>query len=494
MENSRNSGNVLAIIASENVASGSVQICGNIAGVAISNALAGEAVAISTVGVYELPKEIGEAFTTGQKLYLNPSDLKLSNHKSPIFAGHAWQASASEAQTGFVRLSYFGNPELKNAVFVESRLDFPEPVMGVIPIAEGKTYIITADVDLEGDRIECQGAAAIFGLNSETCFLRSTGLGSGLPLITSNYSLPIQNLSITADWAIDLDGDGTGAAIDWKALNFVDCQRVGTVKNVANFIYESSALLNSAGLKLDRNIGTIGIETCLFQGNGLATDILIISDTCIIGRRFRVIFSSFVSFGAQTSAINFSSLATVPNDSYILFKCNFSGGATYLQGVQALDNKANFDGNKGIENSGSIFSFYMADNATPTPIGTDGVYTKVLGTTSAGPINQRFILANNRATNAGELSGFYKVAGTVSMTSGNNNQLGVRIAFNGVTLESSQSKTTANGSGRAENLTFFGLVEITGGAPDYIEIFTTNYTATNAVTVTDLNVIGERLN
>jgi predicted RecA/RadA family phage recombinase len=494
MKNSVNKGNGLAIIATKNVNSGDIIVSGKIVGVAVFDALQGEPVEVSTVGVYEVTKELGETFTAGQRLYLNPSDLKLSNHKSPLFAGHAWEASASEAETALVRLSYAGNLELENAVFVDSALDFPEPVAGVIPIAAGKTYIITSDVDLGGNRIECQGVAAIFGLNSETCFLSSTGLGAGFPLIASNYSLPIQNLSITADWAIDLDGDGTGAAIDWKALNFVDCPRVGTVKNVTNFIYESSALLNSAGFELDGAIGTIGIETCLFSGNGSATDILKIADTCVILRRFRCIFSSFISFGAQTAAINFSSSATVPNDSYILFKCNFSGGSIYLVGVSALDNKANFDGNKGIENSGSIFSYYMADNATPTPIGTAGVYTKILGTTIAGPINQRFGLVNNRATNAGELSGFYKVAGTVSMISGNNNQLGARVAFNGVTLESSQSKTTANGSGRAENLTFFGLVEITGGAPDYIEIFATNYTTTNAVTVTDLNVIGERLN
>lgn len=381
-------------------------------------------------------------------------------------------------------------------VWVSHKAHLPLPINGVITLLANYTYFFTSTVDLEGNRLVCGENTTIIGTSSENARVKSTGL-TNQALITSYYSLPIRHITFEANIVLDLNGAGannelsyTTKAIDWYAVNFTDCQTIGTVKNYNNFIVSGCAFINSQGLFFDGNISTIGFEQTLFdcRTNGTIISIL---QTAIINRRFRIAYCAFVILAGETG-INFSTLANVPVESYILDTVNFSGGGTYLAGVQYNDNKALFTSSKGINNSATFANYYMTNNVLSTAIEIQNTFYKILGTTSAGNIVEKFELANNKGTYIGALSSYFKVTATVSCNAGTAQLILIRVAKNGVTIPSSESQATMSGNGRSENIVCQAVVQL--NTNDYIEIFCTNSSNNTSVLVTELNTIIEKLN
>lgn len=372
-------------------------------------------------------------------------------------------------------------------VFVSSKDDLPTAVGGVITLADNVTYFFTTMVDLTGDRLVCGENTTLLGGSSENCRIKSTGL-TGTALITSNYSLPIRNITIEADVALNLDGTGNAtAALDWFGVNFTDCNTVGTIKTYSNFIMQDSAFLNAGGLTFDGTIGTIGMTQCLFDCNGTNT-VFILPATLTVTRRFRIIYSSFVVTAGQTG-INVNVSATIPTESYILDTVNFAGGGTYLTGVTHTSNDALFINCVNITNTAVNGQLYMQSNATATVISNTNDFVKVAGTTTPSSDNAKFSHSNNRLTCDAVISRKYLIQCTLSFTSGNANvcefgfydsQLaGIRIP--------SRTKSTANAAGRAENVVFSCVVTMKAG--DYLEIHARNTSAATNITVDQMNFV-----
>jgi hypothetical protein len=371
-------------------------------------------------------------------------------------------------------------------VFVSSKDDLPAAVTGVITLLDNVTYFFTTEVDLLGDRLVCGENTTILGGSSENCRIKSTGL-TGTALITSVYSLPIRNITIEADVALNLDGDGVTTALDWFGVNFTDCNTVGTIKDYSNFIMADSAFLNSGGLTFDGTIGTIGASQCLFDINGTNTGIIIPS-TCTITRRFRIIYSSFIVTAGQTG-INVDPLATIPTESYILDTVNFGGGGTYLTGVTHTSNDALFTSCTNITNTAVNGQLYMQGNATATTISDTVTFVKVAGTTTASSDNSKFSHSDNRLTCDAVISRKYLIQCTLSFSSGNANvcEFGFFDSQLNAVRTPSRTKSTANAAGRAENVVFSCVV--TMKANDYLEIHTRNTSAITNITVDQLNFV-----
>jgi hypothetical protein len=374
-----------------------------------------------------------------------------------------------------------------NFIFINSISDLPTAVANVITLLANVTYYFTTTVDLLGDRIVCGANTVILGASSENCVLKSTGLNSATALITSVYSLPIRNITFTHGTVFNLDGDATTTALDWFGVNFTDCATVGIIKDYTNVIIGDSAFLNSANLTLDGTIGTVGFNNTLFDGRTGQTTI-IIPATANITRRFRIIYSSFVCLSGETG-INFSPSATISDERYILDTVNFSGGGTYLTGVTQTSNKALYSGCVGITNTAVNGQLYMQSNATTTVISATNTFYKVLGTTTASVDNSKYTHTNNRLTNDASISRKYLIHCSLSFDSGNNNvcRFGFYDSVLGTIRTPSKTKGTANGSGRAESVSFSCVVSHIQG--DYLEIHCSNTTGTNNITVTDMNFI-----
>lgn len=373
-----------------------------------------------------------------------------------------------------------------DVVFVSVKSDLPTAVSGVITLLANVTYFFTSVVDLTGDRLVCGENTTILGGSSENCRIKSTGL-IGTALITSVYSLPIRNITIEADVAIALDGDGTTTALDWFGVNFTDCATVGTVKDYSNFIMADSAFLNSGGLTFDGTIGTVGFSQCLFDVNGTNTA-FILPATLTITRRFRVVYSSFVVTAGQTG-INANLSATIPTESYILDTVNFGGGGTYLSGIPSTSNDSLFINCTNITNTAVNGQLYMQSNATATTIANTTDFVKIAGTTTPSTDNAKFSHSNNRLTCDAVISRKYLINFTLAFTSGNNNicEFGFFDSQLNAIRTPSKTKSTANVSGRAENVGSSCVVTMKAG--DYLEIHARNTSAATNITVDQMNFV-----
>jgi hypothetical protein len=369
-------------------------------------------------------------------------------------------------------------------VFVDNKDDFPAASGGVITLAANVTYFLTNTVDLLGARLVCGVNTTLIGGSSENCRIKSTGL-TGTALITSNYSLPMRNITIEADVALNLDGDGTTTALDWFGVNFTDCATVGTVRDYTNFIMADSAFLNSGNLTFDGTIGTVGFSQCLFNVNASGTA-FILPATLTVTRRFRVIYSSFIVLSGETG-INVNASTTIPTEGYILDTVNFSGGGTYLAGITHTSNKSLFINCTNITNTAVNGQLYMQGNATATTISNNTDFFKVSGTTSASADNSKFTHANNRLTCDAVISRKYLILCVLSFTSSANDicEFGFYDSQLTAVRTPSRTKATANASGRAENVSFSCVV--TMKANDYLEIHCKNTSGARNITVDQLN-------
>ena len=335
-----------------------------------------------------------------------------------------------------------------------------------------------------GDRIVFNdGSTALLGSSSETAFLKSTGLSNSVPLISSSNTLVIQNISLSASYAASIGGIST-AAYDWRAVNFLDCEKID-VGTCSNFIYESGAFLNSSGLEFGGTIGTVGIFNSLFAGRVGETNITLLSGLNVT-RRFRLTYSSvFTNVGGV--GINVSENATIPVESYILDTIAFSGPGTNTSGVPLSSNEALVLNCVGVENTSTIGELYANDNVTNTPISVTDTFVKVLGATSGG-YNRKFTTSDNRLTCGATITRQYTARASVSFTGTNNNvyKFGIYNSKTGNVYPESIVKTTANASGRAENVHMFAIDGMSSG--DFIEVWAANTTGTNDLVVTDFHL------
>lgn len=396
--------------------------------------------------------------------------------------------------TGWVDLnSYLNLPDRPNIVFVNSVSDFPTPISGVITLAANKIYYITGTVDLNGNRLVASQNTTINGGSSEVSKLMSTGLASLDPLISSNWSLPMHGLTITHNTAINLDATGNaGQVLDWDDVNFLDCEIIGTIKNYQAAVWAHCDITNSANLAFDGTMATISIEQSLILGIAFQVA-LIFASTLTITNRIRIIYSNVVvpalgiGFEAQLGA-------TIPIESYVLDRINFSGGGTYLAGITHTDNRASFNDCKGIINSSEIGQYYYTNNTTQNTITTQNIFEKILGTTTAASINQKFSHTNNRLTYTGGINRSFRITAFSSINSVVTNAITIktRIAKNNTTLAESESQATTSSAGRNETFASQTIVEL--ATDDFIEIFVANETNANNILCTELNVIVEALN
>lgn len=369
--------------------------------------------------------------------------------------------------------------------YVSALADLPTPSSGVITLTTG-TYFFTDNVDLVGNRLLCTGPVCIRGTSSETCSLTSTGL-VGVALITTTYSLPMMDITITApsgSTAISAVAADASYAIDWKGVNFLDCPSIGTISGYGNAIFEDGAFLNSAGLTFGGNMGTIAFDTYLISvGTGTG---ITLPATLTLSRRFRMIYSSVIVTGANVG-IDVSSSASIPVDSYILDTVNFSGGGTYTSGVTYSDNKARFLQCKGISNSSTLGYATMIGNGTATTIGAINTPVKIAGTFTLESLSQRFSLSSNKLVYGGALTQICEISANCSLTTTANNVVAIYIYKNGVKVSNSISIATATAGGKAENCSTYTILSLSSG--DEIDIWTENQTAANNITGVNCSLI-----
>lgn len=390
--------------------------------------------------------------------------------------------------------------DVNEIVYVNSANDLTA-VDGVITLESGKTYIVTSEVDLLGARIATNGVVNLFGLSSETSILKSTGLGVGVPLITSLFTLVFESISFKdVDTCFLIDGNTNLVALDWKAVNFINIPNVGTINSCDNFIFDTGALLSAQGFKFTGTIGTVALNNSLFSGIESAGNIIEIQAGAVITRRFRIIYSSIVAFGSS-KGINIISGADIPIEGLILDTINFSGGGTYLEGVTHLSETALFVNCNGVINTTAIANLFLKNNETETVVSVAGDRYAVAGTSQSNGLNQKFthITANNSMRYDSTIIRTFRILTTFAVESGNNNVCGFYIGVKkGETINPdadriSESEVYVTTSGTRPNAgAVQALVQLKEG--DEVYFIVQNTSGTTNIKVGFMNMIIERTN
>lgn len=381
---------------------------------------------------------------------------------------------------------------IEEYIIVDTLEDLPDPIEGVINLNASTAYFFVNELDLVGNRMVGSSNTTLLGTSSETSIITSTGLGVGVPLFSTSFTTPIRHIAFKdVDTAISITEAGNSAAYDWLGVNFVNVPNIGTLGGGGNFILLNCAILNSKGLIFTGTWGTIGIDSCLFSGDGAVGTLITINPSCVVTRRFRVIYSAIVAFGS-TVGIDVDALATLPIEGFILDTISFSGGSTYLGGIVGSNGNSLFSNCTGVVNSYEISNYYMNGNSTVTVIGSVGVAVKIAGTTLSNPLTQKFINTDNRATYVGGVTRLFNATAVASVTStSRNDQIGFYLTKNGVLITESKIYVTTDTNNRAENVVIQALSSL---APnDYIEVWAENSSDSSNVTITELNVLVKSL-
>ena len=207
-----------------------------------------------------------------------------------------------------------------------------------------------------------------------------------------------------------------------------------------------------------------------------------------------------VAFGS-TIGIKVDAATTIGRERFILDTVNFSGGGTYLSGVTYMDETALFVSCVGVVNTTAIANLYMKNNATPTPIAVIGKRYAMLGTTETNGNNQKFthIPANNSMRYDSTITRLFRVLGTFTIESGNNNICGLYIGVKrGATIDPtadriSESEVYITTSGTRPDV---GAVQalVSLNQNDEVYFIVQNTSATANITIEFLNIIIERTN
>jgi hypothetical protein len=341
--------------------------------------------------VYSVEVQGQGALSTSQYTLVAPNQVTIND---TLGAGDYVVIIYSDASAGVV--PYYTQAQtdagfiatVPNFVYVRDVNDFPPITLDKYFLEDDKTYHLAGTIDLNGARLVGGSNTTIIGGSSENGILTSTGLPIGVPLLSSIYTTPIRHISFKdVHTAIEFDGstNPNDMALDWTGVNFVNVPNVGLIKDASNFIFDKGAFLDSKNLKFDGTIDTVGFGNCLFSGDGLLGNIIELADTCTINRRFRIIYSSVVAF-ALTKGIKVNPLTTIGIEAFILDTVNFSGGGTYLDGINYTNEEALFVNCVGIINTTAIANMYMKNNATPTTISVIGDRYAMSGTTQSNGV------------------------------------------------------------------------------------------------------------
>lgn len=376
-----------------------------------------------------------------------------------------------------------------STVFVSELGHFPDPVGGVITLPANTTWILLDVIDMGSNRLACDGTVTIAGEGAETTGLTSSTLGAGIPLIYTETTLTLRDMSITTPVGavcVEVDGSlapGT-AALDWRGVNFFGgrAAELTDVDNSINFLLG----MFGDGYRINGSINTLAFIESIFVPDAGEYGVKI-DGAASVNRRFRLNNCAIIAGPPGSTGLDIPNSTIANTEGFILNLINFSGSGTYINGTTELDDEARWIECRGITNTTRVGEMEWSGNATVTTISVAGTYVKASGVSTAGDFNQRFTHdPSGRLTYISELAQTFQVSITASMSSGNNKVLGIQAYKNGTPANTHVSKSTSSGTGRSENVVYQAIIRLE--ANDYVELYIANTTDTTNITVEDMTV------
>lgn len=407
-------------------------------------------------------------------------DYALTQNASEIVNTPAGHITATNVQDALNQLDTIKAPAASNTVYVASLSDFPAPVAGNITLSANTIYRIIAQVSIGTNTLTMGAGTVINGLSAEVDVLTYTGTGAMIN--ATNNSIQIDQVGLSAPNGSVFAITGTNAErfhlIYSNVRNF---KNLGTISNINDFNVSGCDFRNGTGTGFLLS-GTVNHIEWLNNtinnnaGKTLDIDSTTFTDALINGN----------SFGVSGGQTGISAGAYTAGSQILITSNTFSGGGTYVTGLDISDIHVVRLANGGIDNTQITGECYLSANATSTTITVAGTYYKAAGTSTSGN-NSQFTATNNRITYNGLKTNLFLVNCSASLSCGTPNQtLGCILAKNGSTIAGSEQEIRVSSASQSSNGNAKSIVSLSTG--DYVELWVTNKTATNAVTVEYMNL------
>ena len=370
---------------------------------------------------------------------------------------------------------------LTNLTFVDELADFPEAEGGVITLQANTTYFLTTGVNLAGNRIVCNNST-IMGGNGHTCYLYSTGLADGVPLLTTNNNLTLRNIGIkNVHTVFNVGNTNTNVYLD----NIVaeNIANMGSIDGISSFNCVNSTFTSVVGFVFEGTLREVAFDQCKFTG--VAGTIMTVSGT--VSRQFRLTNSNFQFSALGQSGLTLEISAVIPVEGLVIDKCVFTGTATaYISGVTYKSDSALFTNNVGIIN-GEPIAMYHIDGTAATNLDPANTPVLLAGTTDLDAQSSKFSqTSDNVCQYDGNISKLFNVSANVSFIGTAGDDISFFIAKNGSVISTTRSKMQISATGAEMNLSVQGVVTLAQG--DDVSIFVESNN-TNDITAQQMTVV-----
>jgi len=381
--------------------------------------------------------------------------------------------------------------QASNTIVVNKESDFPVQDGTTITLATDTAYWI-GSVFSTAKTIIGDGSILFSSGSTGSPLLTYTGTGSMFKV--TNSRLTINDITVDCPNGTLLEVIGSGSGDSGERMNLsevvcANCVKVLDFKNAGAIIIDTVTMANVTGsapftftgsniviLSLSR-VGVLGLiasAVCYDFGTAVSGDIEII-DNIVFGNAAATVISGLTGSGNIASG----SIGEVSGS-------NFGAFTTPLSGITEQDARWDFIGNAGVSNSRNAADSFLTTLETVTIV-TQSVFVQVNGTNWQTTVSDRFTSANTGiVTYIGERDVEVKVSGyaTVAKVGGGADEIEIRFALNGTTLERSGG-TTENASPTSVPLE--ALIPLTNG--DEINFFVANNSSTSNVEVSKASLV-----
>lgn len=308
--------------------------------------------------------------------------------------GDTWRDAMDKTNDNFTEL--FDFDATINTVFITQESDFPTQDASTITL-DALTVFVVSGTFTTAKKFTCNNGSVLTANNQFGHSITYSGVGSMFTGLDANFTIRDITVSCPTAQAFDFDETVGGTTI-FLAVNIsvAACTKWGTYDKLLAVDVSGSNSPN-----VGDGVSLIGNNTLVFSFRQFA---LISTSATFIGIDLGTAISPNIEgnnlvFVAPAGAFGVSGLASsgnVPVGSAAAIRdSSFIGGITDLQNITTGDIRWSFRDNSPTEDSKSIGSAFVKNNAVATTITTSNTFNDIdFGTLTAGSNEERFTLTN----------------------------------------------------------------------------------------------------
>ena len=391
----------------------------------------------------------------------------------------------------------YSTPAGTTTVIVKQLSDFPSPIANVITLAASTQYLIVGFVNIGNNRIQVSaGPSAIFGFNRNVDRITSTTTGDLFTII--NQTFIMHDIGVTCSNANVFNINITSPALNVAVFQslFISALTMGTVGTaISIFIFRFNAIgggitsaMSTGGFTFT-GTGNLNLDILYNycqNNNGIAFNLnsSIWENIAIIGNKFEANAGQTIISGLANSG-NLSGATSVG----LITNNIFFGAGAYTTNILTTNLKWNISTNSAnVRDSETIGEMFMTNNAIATA-NVINVPIKAAGVTSSGELARFDMPLDNRLRYIGLNPINLLVSCAFSMTKPGGGAVVVTgvLYVNGSPAVKTTGRVAIVGAASLASCVSQGFLLLQPN--DYIELWLTNLTDSDDITVVTSNFI-----